>query len=229
MATGQHHIIKETTDTLVDLLTETFKEAGYKRVHIIVEAPKPEAIEGKQPAVCLYMYQVSPDWEGVALADEYVHSARYVNEKGRVVEVKQDPPAWVRLDYVISTWAQTPEDEQLLMGLSIKCLTEVKTLSGDKLKGESFPHEYELPLMLHGRMDEGTQARFWGSLNQPIRPALSMFTIVPIMSDIMTPFRRVEERLIAFRNVNERKGQSEIGPEGTPDVPPDGQFVKRTK
>ncbi len=47
-------------------------------------------------------------------------------------------PLWVRLDYLISTWAQTPEEEQLLMGGAIKGLLEHPTISGAELKGESW-------------------------------------------------------------------------------------------
>ena len=46
---SQHHIFKETTDSLVELLTGSFKDAGYKRVNMIVEAPKPDAIEAQRP------------------------------------------------------------------------------------------------------------------------------------------------------------------------------------
>ena len=64
MSTPQHHIIKETSDSLSRLLQDEFKRAGYKRVHIVDQAPKPDAIEGKLPAVSVYLYQVSLDTEG---------------------------------------------------------------------------------------------------------------------------------------------------------------------
>ncbi len=229
--TAQHHIIKETTDTLVDLLENTYKDNGYKRVHIIVEAPKPDAIEGKLPAVCMYLYQIGPDWEGVGIKG-WEDTLRYRTPEGKVVEVFQKGPNWVRLDYLISTWAQTPEDEQLLLGLSIKALTEIKSLDGDALKGESFPkdQDFYLPISMTGRLEEGTLARFWSSLNQPIRPALQIWTVVPIMSDVVYPFKRVEERVIGYTRLGDKGGHEvELGPEGTPDVPPPGTFVKRIK
>ena len=106
--TAQHQIIKETTETLVQLLTNTFKDHGYKRVHVIVEAPKPDAIEGKLPAVCVYLYQIGPDWEGVGLGPEYGQVKRVRTPEGKIVEVVQRAPTWVRLDYLVSTWAQPP-------------------------------------------------------------------------------------------------------------------------
>src|SRR6266536_2106990 len=99
--TAQHQIIKESTDTLVDLLETTYKDNGYKRVHIIVEAPKPDAIEGKLPAVCLYLYQITPDWDGVPIGDGFESVKRMRTPEGRIVEVHQRAPNFVRLDYLI--------------------------------------------------------------------------------------------------------------------------------
>jgi hypothetical protein len=62
--TPQHHIIKETSDTLTRLFQDEFKRNGYKRVHIVDGAPKPDAIEGKLPAVSVYLYQIALDPEG---------------------------------------------------------------------------------------------------------------------------------------------------------------------
>ena len=77
-ATPQHHIIRETSDSLSRLLQDEFRRAGYKRVHIVDQAPKPDAIEGKLPAVSVYLYQVSLDTEGV---DGNVHSELVTVEK----------------------------------------------------------------------------------------------------------------------------------------------------
>jgi hypothetical protein len=76
--TPQHHIIKETSETLSRLLQDEFKRNGYKRVHIVEQAPKPDAIEGKLPAVSVYLYQLSIDPDG---SDSNVHN--------QVVEVPQ--------------------------------------------------------------------------------------------------------------------------------------------
>ena len=48
---GQHHIIKETSESLGEFLQGVFRESGYKRVHLVVAPPKTDAIEGKLPAV----------------------------------------------------------------------------------------------------------------------------------------------------------------------------------
>ena len=134
--TGQHHIIKEAGESLGQLLQAVFKESGYKRVHLVVAAPKQEAIEGKLPAVCVYLYNISLDDEGLGTnrTGQY-HRDRRSAPTGAPREVARDMPLWVRLDYLISTWAQTPEEEQLLMGGAIKGLLEHPTISGRRSQG----------------------------------------------------------------------------------------------
>jgi Pvc16 N-terminal domain len=209
--TPQHHIIKETSDSLSRFLQEEFKRAGYKRVHIVDQAPKPDAIEGKLPAVSVYLYQVSLDTEGL---DGHVTSELVTIQKedGTVEEYRRRRRLWIRLDYLVSTWAQTPEDEQLLLGLAIRAIMENPSMGRDKLRGGSFEDDFKLNVLLSTRLDEGTLARFWGSLNQPIRPAIQAWTAVPIVPEEMEPFRRVQERQLGFRDLNAPEGSIEQGP-----------------
>ena len=212
--TPQHHIIKETSDTLARFLQSEFKRAGYKRVHIVGEAPKPDAIEGKLPAVSVYLYQVAVDHEGV---DANVWAEHVVHEKddGSIDEFKRRRRLWVRLEYLISSWAQTPEDEQLLLGLAIRAIIDTPVLgTGDYLRGQSFEFEddFKLEVLLSSRLDEGTLARFWGSLNQPVRPAIQAWTVVPIVPEKLEPMRRVEERRLDYRNINDPSAPPEEGP-----------------
>ena len=108
--TPQHHIIKETSETLSRLLQDEFKRNGYKRVHIVEQAPKPDAIEGKLPAVSVYLYQMSIDPEGY---DATPHSelVEVPQDDGTVKEFFRRRRLWVRLDYLMSAWAQTPEPQ----------------------------------------------------------------------------------------------------------------------
>lgn len=209
--TPQHHIIKETSDSLARFLQEEFKRAGYKRVHIVDQAPKPDAIEGKLPAVSVYLYQVSLDTEGL---DGHVTSELVTVQKedGTVEEFRRRRRLWIRLDYLVSTWAQTPEDEQLLLGLAIRAVMENPSMGRDKLRGGSFDDDFKLNVLLSTRLDEGTLARFWGSLNQPIRPAIQAWTAVPIVPEEMEPFRRVQERQLGYRDLNAPEGSIEQGP-----------------
>jgi hypothetical protein len=200
--TPQHHIIKETGETIGQLLQAIFKENGYKRVHLVVAAPKQEAIEGKLPAVCVYLYNISLDEEGISSnrTGEYIETV--IGADGQPHEVARPMPLWVRLDYLVSTWAQTPEEEQLLMGGAIKGLLENPTVQGEGLKGESFHQDSYIPVSMSQKLDEGVLSRFWASLNQPLKPAIQVWTTVPIFPSGQVEIRRVQEKDVRFFDLN---------------------------
>lgn len=198
VSASQHHIIKETSDTLGQLLQTVFKDHGYKRVHQIVAAPKADAIEGKMPAVCVYLYNISLDEEGIGANRTGRIYETVVGSDGKEREIAREMPLWVRLDYLVSTWAQTPEEEQLLLGAAIKGVLERPTIAGSDLKGDSFTGEPYIPLSMSQKLDEGVLSRFWASLNQPMKPAIQCWTTVPIYPTKQTEIHRVEERDVRF-------------------------------
>ena len=212
--TPQHHIIKETSESLSRLLQDEFKRNGYKRVHIVEQAPKPDAIEGKLPAVSAYLYQLSIDPEGT---DSAPHSelVEVTQDDGSVKEFFRRRRMWVRLDYLLSAWAQTPEDEQLLLGLIIRTVMENAEIPRDRIKGQSFEDDFKLNWLMSARLDEGTLARFWGSLNQPVRPAIQAWTAVPILPERLEEFQRVQTRRLEYKSITDHR-ISEIGPSGVP-------------
>src|SRR5439155_22388522 len=101
------------------------------------QAPKTYAIECKLPAGSVYLYQLSIDPEGY---DSTPHSelVEVPQDDGTIKEFFRRRRLWVRLDYLMSAWAQTPEDEQLLLGLMIRTVMENPEIPHEKLKGQSF-------------------------------------------------------------------------------------------
>jgi hypothetical protein len=180
--TAQHEIIKDTSASLVALLRGELERNGYPRIEAIDQAPRPAAIEGKLPAISVYLYQLSIDPEGhdATPQSELVEVAQ---PDGTVKEFLRRRRLWVRLDYLISAWASTPQDEQLLLGLAIRTMMESVEIPRDQLCGDSFDDDFHLNLTLSARLDEGTLARFWSSLDQPIRPAVQVWTAVPIVPE----------------------------------------------
>ncbi len=217
-ATPQHHIIKETSDSLSRLFQEEFKRSGYKRVHIVDVPPKPDAIEGKLPAVSIYLYQVAIDPEGFT-----VNATHEIVEKpqddGAVKEYYRRRRLWVRCDYLVSAWAQTPEDEQLLIGLILRTVIDNPNITHDQLRGTTFAEslgpDEGLPVLLATRLDEGTLSRFWGSLNQPVRPAIHLWTAVPIIPEKVDELTRVRSRELNYRNIHDPRVK-ESGPSVNP-------------
>jgi len=85
----------------------------------------------------------------------------------------------------------------------------------EKLKGQSFEDDFRLNLLLSARLDEGTLARFWGSLNQPVRPAVQAWTAIPILPEKLEELRRVQERKLEYKSITDPR-ISEQGPSGNP-------------
>jgi hypothetical protein len=195
--TPQHHIIKETSESLSRLLEDELERNGYKRVHIVEQAPKPEAIQGRLPAVSVYLYQLSIDPEGYD-ATPAAELVEVLQDDGTVKEFYRRRRLWVRLDYLLSAWAQTAEDEQLLLGLVIRTIMENAEITRDRLTGQSFEDDFKLHMLMSTRLDEGTLARFWGSLNQPVRPAIQAWTAIPILPERLEELKRVQSRQLEY-------------------------------
>jgi hypothetical protein len=183
-------------------------------VHIVEQAPKPDAIEGKLPAVSVYLYQISIDPEGYD-STPYNELVEVPQDDGTIKEFFRRRRLWVRLDYLMSAWAQTPEDEQLLLGLIIRTVMENPAMPREKLKGSSFEDDFTLNMLLSARLDEGTLARFWGSLNQPVRPAVQAWTAIPILPEKLEEFKRVQTRQLEYKSITDPR-ITEQGPNGNP-------------
>ena len=82
-------------------------------------------------------------------------------------------------------------------------------------------------VLLSSRLDEGTLARFWGSLNQPVRPAVQAWTAIPILPERLEPFTRVQQRSLEYKNILDPAPvpQKEIGPAA--EVAPSNPFNRR--
>jgi hypothetical protein len=202
MPAAQHHVIKEAGESIGQLLQAIFRDHGYRRVHLVVAAPKQEAIEGKMPAIGVYLYNVTIDEEGIYANHTGQIIEKVIDADGKAKELASRMPLWVRLDYLLTTWAQTPEEEHLLMGAAVKGLIEHPTIQGAELKGDSWKEDMYLPIILSQKLDEGVLSRFWSSLNQPLKPAIQCWTTVPIYPGGQTEIRRVVEKDVRFFDLN---------------------------
>jgi hypothetical protein len=199
---GQHHAIKDAQESIGDFLVDEFKKQGYKRVHLVVDPPNSEAIEGKLPGISVYLYNLIYDEEGLAhnLSGSYIDHV--MGPDGRAREVSRERPIWLRLDFLISAWAHEPHEEHLLIGAAVKALLENRTISGDKLKGSSWQADDYLPLNITHKLDESILSRFWASINQPMKPAIQCWTTVPIYPAGEVEVRRVQEKDVRFFDLN---------------------------
>ena len=206
MPSPQHHVIKEAGESIGALLQTVFRDHGYRRVHLVVAAPKQDAIEGKMPAIGVYLYNITVDEEGIYANHSGQIVEKVIGADGKAKEMARRMPLWVRLDYLLTTWAQTPEEEHLLMGAAVKGLIEHPTIRGQELKGDSWDEGMYLPIILSQKLDEGVLSRFWSSLNQPLKPAVQCWTTVPIFPSGAEEIHRVIEKDVRFFDLNKVGG-----------------------
>src|SRR5688572_29221147 len=97
----QHHVIREAGDSIGQLLVNVFKDNGYKRVHLVLQPPKQDAVEGKLPALCVYLYNLVIDELGAQANMSPGTIETDIGPDGRPREVLKAAPVWIRLDYLI--------------------------------------------------------------------------------------------------------------------------------
>ena len=169
MTTPQHHIIKETSESLSRLLQDEFKRNGYKRVHIVEQAPKPEAIrrQAARRGFGLPLPTCRSIPKATILHVRTAGARRSARKKtDRSKSSSRRRRLWVRLDYSdLRRGRKTTADEQLLLGLMIRtvmneCLRSTRDQAARASRSKTTSRSTSL---MSARLDEGTLARFWGS------------------------------------------------------------------
>lgn len=195
---AQFEIIKDVSVTLTKLLTDAFKDAGYKDIEIYNSLPTEENIK-KMPAICLFLSSVSVDRlhreRDVVLVSETA-------EDGSIVEYERRPNMVTWLYYLLSAWGKTPQEEHVLLGLAMRVLHDTPLLTEAIFQGDSLTPGEELPLRVIDESEFGydeTMA-FWRTLGEPVRPAV-LYKVGARLQGVkaMRHIKRVAQRSIAIR------------------------------
>jgi hypothetical protein len=195
---AQFEIIKDVSVSLTKLLTEAFKEAGYKDIEVYNTLPTEENVK-KLPAICLFMTAVSIDRQhrerDVVLVSE-------TTEEGDVVEYERQPTMVVWLYYLLSSWGKTPQEEHVLLGLAMRVLHDHPLLAEELFQGDSLARGEELPIRVVDEAEFGYDENmaFWRSLGEPIRPAVLYRVGARLRSTrALRHIKRVTSRNITFK------------------------------
>lgn len=195
---AQFEIIKDVSVTLTKILTETFKEAGYKDIEFYNCLPTEENVK-KLPAICLFLTAVSVDKlhreRDAVLVSE-------TTEEGNIVEYVRQPTMVTWLYFLLSAWGKTAQEEHVLLGLAMRVLHDNPTLTEARFTGESIRRGEKLPVRVVDESEFGydeTMA-FWRSLGEPIRPAV-LYRVGTRIQGVQAQkhVKRVTQRGIAFK------------------------------
>lgn len=193
---SQFEVIKDINETLKELLKESFKATGFTTVSVSTDRPKKDNIKN-MPTVSCYMYHVSFHPGYKERTDTLVSS---YDRQGNIVEYYQDAPAYLYSHFIISVWGNSPNEENLLLGLAIKTLLEHPLLEGELLKGDSFYADDKINVYPNLQADFNDVLSFWRSLNEELRPSIYYFVRFRIESDRKSSeVRRVTGKDFAIR------------------------------
>lgn len=188
-------MIRDIGETLKDLFKDSFRDAGFTTVTVSNERPRKDNVKSF-PTLSAYMYHL-------AFAPGYAERSESLvtsNAKdGRITEYYQDAPAYMHAQYILSVWGNTPNEENVLLGLTVKTLLENAILTGDRLRGESLLPDDKLNIFPNLQADFNESLAFWRSLNEEIRPSLFYYVKFRVESDRRSKeLTRVTGRDLAF-------------------------------
>ncbi len=193
---SQFEVIKDINETLKELLKESFKANGFTTVSVSTDRPKKDNIKN-MPTVSCYMYHLGFHQGYKERADTLVSS---YDKQGNVVEYYQDAPAYLFAHFIVSVWGNSPNEENLLLGLAVKTFLEHPILESETLKGDSFYPDDKINVYPNLQADFNDTLSFWRSLNEELRPSVYYFVRFRIESERKSSeVRRVTGKDFAIR------------------------------
>lgn len=176
---SQFEVVRDVGESLKELLKNSFKDAGFTTVTVSNDRPKKDNIKSL-PTVNLYLYHLAYAPGFKERTDTLVTS---YDKDGRLVEYYQDAPVYLNAQFIVSVFGNTPNEENLLLGLIVKTLLENPILFGEQLKGDSFFPDDQLNVFPNLQSDFNESVSFWRSLNEEIRPSLFYYVKFRVESD----------------------------------------------
>ena len=192
---SQFEIIRDMGKTLEELLKKSFKERGFTTVNVSGDKPKKDNIKNL-PTVSCYLYHVafSPGYQERTQTLVSTHT-----REGSIVEFYQDGPLYMHAHYIISVWGNSPGEENLLLGLTLKTFLENPMITGDLLHGDAFYPDDRLNMFPNLQADYNDVLSFWRSMGEDVRPSLYYYIKFRIESERRSSeIRRVTGKEVAI-------------------------------
>jgi len=193
---SQFEVIRDIGESLKELFKASFKNTGFTTVTVSNDKPKKDNIKSL-PTLNFYLYHVAfaPGYK--ERTDQLVTT---YSKDGRLVEFYQDAPCYLHAQYIVSVFGNSPSEENLLLGLTVKTFLENPVMFGDLLKGDSFYPDDKLNVFPNLQADFNESLAFWRSLNEEVRPSLFYYVKFRIESDRRSDeLARVTGRDLAVR------------------------------
>ncbi len=192
---NQYEVIRDVEESLKELLKKKFEEVGFKSVHFYTDIPTTEKIK-KLPAVALYLYNINSD-ERYREREEILVSE--TDGDGSTVEYYLDAPLPLHIHFALSSFAETPQEEHILLGYAMKVMLESPRMEKDLLKGNSWREGDSFALMLRHDTTFDEVNALWRGVGEHIRPTAFYWVPVHLESDRKSGYiKKVDKREIGF-------------------------------
>lgn len=154
-----------------------------KGTEISFEAPTRDwAAKRTKPTINTYLYDIREDRSRREVAYEEVR-----DDKGRVIE-RRRPPRRFRLSYLVTAWAQRPEDEHRLLSDLLTTFVRQDYIPEELLHGSLVDAgKVVVATVAVPLSDERQISEVWTSLGGELKPSLDLAIVAPLDVAVTLP------------------------------------------
>jgi hypothetical protein len=188
----QHRVLRQITMAIAAVLERGVEECQGKRIPVRLEFQAPA--HGKaDPHLTLINYWLERATERQS---DRVHNR---GEGGE--EYFRGPPLLMVARYIVSAWAPTPDDQEIL-GAALRVAYDNPELEPSGDQDDAIHFEDKPTLELSGRFSIEEHKFVCDSLGMPFRPAFRIDVQFRFDSERKTPIKRVKERIVDYRKID---------------------------
>jgi hypothetical protein len=192
-------VIHEVDEGLRRLLGGSGLEAS--GVEVVFDAPTRDwAARRNAPTVCVFLYDIREDAGRRGSGAGEVYDA-----DGRLV-ARRDPPRWFELTYLVTAWANRPQDEHRLLSQVLTTLVATDTLPARLLTGTLADLGLTVTLDTAGPgPDSPAVSDVWSALGGELKASLRVRVRAPLAGASTAVAPPVTEGLVV-RSAARREG-----------------------
>ncbi|MFE5831585.1 DUF4255 domain-containing protein [Streptomyces sp. NPDC056488] len=200
-------MIHEVDEGLGRLLSASGLEAS--GIEVVFDAPTRDwAARRSAPTVCVFLYDIREDAlrRGSGTGEVY-------DGDGHLV-ARRSPPRWFQLTYLVTAWANRPQDEHRLLSQVLAALVAQDALPAPLLTGSLAELGLTVGLETAGTgMDAPAAADVWSALGGEMKASLGLRVRAPLAGVTEATAPPVTEGLVV-RSAAARDGAAEEGDPG---------------
>ncbi|MFE2095550.1 DUF4255 domain-containing protein [Streptomyces sp. PTD9-10] len=193
-------MIHEVDEGLRRLLGESGLETS--GVDVVFDSPTRDwAARRSAPTVCVFLYHIRED------ATRRGSGAGEVYDEDGYLVARRSPPRWFELTYLVTAWANRPQDEHRLLSQVLTCLVANDTLPARLLTGTLAELGLTVGLDTAGAaLDAPAASDVWSALGGEMKASLAVRVRAPLAGVTAAAAPPVTEGLV-IRSAAGREGE----------------------